>query len=108
MTFAKITAIVRPEALEPIEKQLQSLGVPGMSASRVRGYGDYADYYKDDWMVTHVRIEVFVAESRAEQLAESLMAAAHTGLEGDGLVAISPVSHIYHVRTKARCLEDAC
>ena len=108
MRFAKITAIIRPGALETIEQELQSLGVPGMSASRVRGYGDYADYYKDDWMVSHVKVEIFVAEEQAEHLAEKIMDIAHTGVEGDGLVAITPVTHLYHIRTRARSHERPC
>ena len=108
MSFAKVTAIVRPSAVPEIEKQLRADGVPGMTVSRVKGYGDYADFFRKDWMVTHVRIEVFIAESHAEKIAETIMNAAHTGLEGDGLVAILPVSSIYHIRMKKRCDEDAC
>ncbi len=108
MSFAKITAIVRPAAVAAIEKRLHQAGVPGMSLSHVKGYGDYADFFRNDWMVSHVRMEVFIAASKAEETAEIIMRAAHTGLEGDGLVAITPVSAIYHIRTKQRCEEDAC
>ena len=108
MSFAKITAIVRPDAVEGIETRLHELGVPGMSVSQVKGYGDYADFFKNDWMVTHMRIEVFLGRGRAEQVAEAIMEVAHTGVEGDGLVAITPVDAIYHIRTRQRCEEDAC
>jgi len=108
MSFAKITAIVRPSTVDAIEALLHEEGVPGMSIGHVKGYGDYADFYRNDWMVSHVRIEIFIAESRAEKVAEKIMDAAHTGLEGDGLVAIQPVSAVFHIRTKKRCAEDAC
>lgn len=108
MSFAKVTAIVRPAAVTAIEKRLQAEGVPGMSVSQVKGYGDYADFFRSDWMVSHVRIEVFIPESKAEQIAQLIVEVAHTGLEGDGLVAIVPVSAIYHIRTRKRCSEDAC
>ncbi|WP_457668822.1 P-II family nitrogen regulator [Thiolapillus sp.] len=108
MSFAKITAIVRPAAVSDIEDLLHREGIPGMSIGHVKGYGDYADFYRNDWMVSHVRIEIFIAESLAEQIAEKIMNVAHTGLEGDGLVAILPVSAIYHIRTKKRCEEHAC
>ena len=108
MGFSKVTAIVRPSAVPEIETRLRAAGVPGMTVSRVKGYGDYADFFRKDWMVTHVRLEVFIAESSAENIAEIIMNAAHTGLEGDGLVAILPVSSIYHIRMKKRCDEDAC
>ena len=108
MSFAKITAIVRPAAVSDIEDLLHREGIPGMSIGHVKGYGDYADFYRNDWMVSHVRIEIFIAESLAEQIAEKIMNVAYTGLEGDGLVAILPVSAIYHIRTKKRCKENTC
>ena len=108
MSFAKVTAIVRPSAVATIEARLKKADVPGMSVSVVKGYGDYADFFRHDWMVTHVRIEVFIAESRAEKVAETIMDAAHTGVAGDGLVAIAPVSRVYHIRSKKRCDRDAC
>lgn len=108
MSFAKITAIVRPAAVPDIESLLHREGVPGMSIGHVKGYGDYADFYRNDWMVSHVRIEIFIAASMAEQIAEKIMEVAHTGLEGDGLVAVLPVSAIYHIRTKKRCEQNAC
>ncbi len=106
MSFSQVTAIVRPGRVEDIETSLRALGVPGITVSQVKGYGDYADFYSNDWMVSHVRLEVYIATDKAEKTAEIIMAAAHTGLEGDGLVAITPVSHIYHIRTQCRCEED--
>ncbi len=108
MSFAKVTAIVRPAAAETIEARLRKAGVPGMSVSHVKGYGDYADFFRNDWMVTHVRLEVFIAEARAEEVAEIIVDSAHSGLPGDGLVAILPVASVYHIRTRRRCDQDAC
>lgn len=108
MSFAKITAIVRPAIVGDIEKLLHAEGIPGMSIGHVKGYGDYADFYRNDWMVSHVRIEIFISESMAEAMAEKIMDVAHTGLEGDGLIAIVPVSAIYHIRSKKRCHDQTC
>ncbi len=108
MSFSKITAIVRPDVVSDIEDLLHHEGVPGMSIGHVKGYGDYADFYRNDWMVSHVRIEIFIKESMAESIAEKIMDMAHTGLEGDGLIAIVPVSAIYHIRSKKRCHDQAC
>ncbi|HGG61091.1 MAG TPA: hypothetical protein ENK26_14425 [Gammaproteobacteria bacterium] len=56
----------------------------------------------------HVRLEVFIAEARAEEVAEDIVDSAHSGLPGDGLVAILPVASVYHIRTWRRCDQDAC
>ncbi|MGD2056968.1 MAG: P-II family nitrogen regulator [Gammaproteobacteria bacterium] len=108
MEFRKVIAIIRPSALEKVEQALQALGVPGVSVTRVKGYGEYADFFTPDWMLTHVRVEVFIGEHRAVEVAETIMDAAHTGMVGDGIVAISPVESVYHIRSRKKCEYDAC
>ncbi len=108
MDFSKITAVIRPDKLEAVEKKLLKLGVPGVSISKGKGFGDYANFFSRDWTTTHVRIEVFIGKHRADEIAEAIMNVAHTGIEGDGLVAVSPVEDIYHIRSKEKCVYDAC
>jgi len=108
MKFRKVTAIFRPERLEAVEDQLRIIGVPGVSVTKVKGFGEYANFYEPDWMCTHVRVEVFIGEHKAEEIAEAIMQAAHTGSEGDGIVAVLPVESVYHIRTKQKCEYDAC
>lgn len=108
MDFRKVTAIIRPDALEKVENALKSLSVPGVSVTKVKGYGEYMDFYTPDWMCSHVRVEVFIGQHRAEAVAEAIMQAAHTGLEGDGIVAVLPVEAVYHIRTREKCKIDAC
>ena len=91
-----------------MEERLKDLNVPGLSVSRAKGFGDYADFYKRDWMVGHVRIEVFIGADRAEAVAEAIVETTHTGLDGDGLVAVTPVSQVWHIRTRRKCGDDAC
>lgn len=108
MDFRKVTAIIRPDALEKVETALKSLSVPGVSVTKVKGYGEYMDFYTPDWMCSHVRVEVFIGRHRAEDVANAVMQAAHTGLEGDGIVAVLPVEAVYHIRTREKCQHDAC
>lgn len=108
MEFRRVTAIIRPGVLERVEEALQALGVPGVSVTKVKGYGEYADFFTPDWMLTHVRVEVFIGRHRAEEVANTIMNAAHTGMLGDGIVAISPVESVYHIRTREKCEYDAC
>lgn len=108
MNFVNIIALIRTEVLERVEARLREVGAPGVTISPIRGYGEYADLYKDDWMVDQIRLEIIAEETRAEELAEAIMDAAHTGMEGDGLVAVIPVSQLYHIRTRQRCIERPC
>lgn len=46
MTLRKVTAIVRTEVLEEIEQHLEAIGVPDISVTYVKGFGDYANFFK--------------------------------------------------------------
>lgn len=108
MDFRKVTAIIRPDSLEKVERALHALSVPGVSVTRVKGYGEYANFYATDWMVAHARVEVFIGQHRAEEVARAIMDAAHSGMEGDGIVAVLPVESVYHIRTREKCKLDVC
>ncbi len=108
MAFRKVTAIIRPDALRAVEERLMDLGVPGVSVTRVKGFGEHTSFYSPDWLLTHVRVEVFIERARAREIAEAIMEAAHTGLEGDGIVAILPVETLFHIRTRRECDHEAC
>jgi len=101
MDYCKVTAIFRSEVLDKVEQRLQELGVPGISVTRVTGYGEYADFYNRDGLTRHVRVEIFTAAERAEPIAQAIMAAAHSGMAGDGLVAVLPVARLYRIRQHA-------
>lgn len=101
MSYRKVTAIIHRNALEAVETALQGLGVGGVSVSKVKGFGEYADFYERDWMTTHLRVEVFTSQVRAGAIAEAIIASAHTGLAGDGIVAILPVEQLFRIRTRA-------
>lgn len=101
MEFRKVTAIINRSALEKVEAALQAAGVPGISVTRVKGFGEYADFFQSDWTSTHARIEVFTSIQYADSIARTIMEAAYTGLEGDGLIAILPVEKLYRIRTRS-------
>ncbi|MEC9341031.1 MAG: P-II family nitrogen regulator [Pseudomonadota bacterium] len=107
MDYRKVTAIVRQEKLAAVERALHQRGVPGISVTKVKGYGDLANFYSSDWLVSHSRIEIFIRADQAEGVAECIVNAATTGLAGDGLVAVLPVEKLYRVREGAASGEDA-
>ncbi len=99
MGLKKITAIIRLDRADRVEERLKAAGVPGMSCTHVRGYGEYADFYSSDWQVIHARVEIFVDEAKAREIVDIFLEEAHTGVAGDGIVAVLPVEHLYHIRT---------
>jgi len=108
MNFVKIVSIIRPENLGKVEDTLKELNVPGVSVSHIKGYGEYENFFRHDRMVEHIQLEVFIGKKRATEIAEKIMNVAHTGIEGDGIVAIIPVESVYHIRTKHKCGDEVC
>jgi len=94
----KVTAIIRKELLEQVLERLQQEGVGGLSISEVHGFGEYMDFYRHDWSVTHARVEVFCRREEAERVADAIHDAAVTGIPGDGIIAILPVESLRHNR----------
>jgi nitrogen regulatory protein P-II 1 len=106
MDLRKITAIIRSSELEKVEESLKNLGVKGISVSRVKGYGEYADFYKSDWMVTHARMEIFTEKSKVDEIVSAIMETAHLGIAGDGIVAVLPVERLFRIRTGTEVSSD--
>jgi nitrogen regulatory protein P-II 1 len=98
--FCKVTAIIRTEALEKVAQCLQELGVPGISVTQVKGHGEYANFYNNDLMTDHARVEVFIPAQRADEVAQTIVNVAHSGIAGDGIVAVLPVKQLYRIRTR--------
>ncbi|MDQ6979552.1 MAG: P-II family nitrogen regulator [Mariprofundaceae bacterium] len=102
LKMRKITAIFQETMLAKVELALGEAGVGGFTVTSVKGCGEYKNYYTQDLTSCHARIEIFIIEERAEDVVLSIMAAAHIGLEGDGIVAISPVESLYRIRTLSK------
>lgn len=101
MNYKNVIAIFRCDSCDKVERELQEIGVHGFSISKVKGYGEYANLYSNDWLVTHARIEIFTEESKAEKIVATIMDAAHIGMEGDGVIAVMPVEKLYRIRTRS-------
>jgi nitrogen regulatory protein P-II 1 len=106
MDIKQIVAIIRRDKLEEVEKKLQSMGVERISISKVKGYGEYHDFFARDWMVEEVRLEIFTRKGKVETITAAIMDAAHTGEPGDGIVAVVPVEKFFLVRTRSEAIPD--
>ncbi len=104
--YCKVTAIIRCEVLEEVERIIVAIGVQGISVTQVKGYGEYADFYSRDCMTTHARVEIFTSAKRADDIAQAIMNAAHSGVEGDGIVAVLPVKSLYRIRNREEVKPD--
>ena len=106
MDIKQIVAIIRRDKLEEVEEKLQGMGVERINVSKVKGYGEYHDFFAQDWMVEEVRLEIFTRKGKVETITAAIMDAAHTGVPGDGIVAVVPVEKFFLIRTRAEAIPD--
>lgn len=104
-----ITAVVKPFKAADVKAALEEVGIHGMTAWQVRGYGQQqghtemyrgAEYEVD--FVDKVRIEVLVDDPQLEATIDAIVSTAHTGEIGDGKVWVTPVDEVIRVRTGER------
>jgi nitrogen regulatory protein P-II 1 len=95
-----ITAFVRTTSLENIVASLQETGITGMSVSEVRGLGDQVGLFTP--YAIHDMMNIIVPDENVGMVTDIILRHAHTGLPGDGLIAVSPLDHVMEIRTKNR------
>lgn len=102
----RVTAIVRPEKMEPIKEVLFAHDVSGMTISQVQGCGNqhgWKEYYRGTEvllnMIPKVKFELVVEDDRADEIAALIVDTARTGEVGDGKIFIAPVEQVIRIRT---------
>lgn len=102
----KISAIVRPEKLEPLKEALFEAKVSGMTVSQVQGCGNqhgWKEYYRGTEvllnMIPKVEFELIVEDERVDELVEIICKTAGTGQVGDGKIFIFSVDEVVRIRT---------
>jgi nitrogen regulatory protein P-II 1 len=104
-----IKSIVRPNTVDEVRAALEKMNIPGMTVTEVRGHGRQkghtAVYRGQEYNVSllpKVEIEVVVPDAVADQVIQSIAAAARTGEIGDGRVFVLPVEAGFNIRTGER------
>ena len=101
-----ITAIIKPFKLEEVREALAEVGVSGITATEVKGFGRQkghtelyrgAEYQVD--FLPKIKIEVVVASDKLEATLEAITKAAHTGKIGDGKIFVIPTDQTIRIRT---------
>lgn len=105
MKCKKVSAIIRTHKLGEVEARLKEIGVKGMTAFYVLGFGEETDFFNPNKLERHLKLEVWTTEDKARQVADAIIESAHVGIAGDGLVSISPVDEVFRIRTKQPATE---
>ncbi len=102
----KIEAIIKPFKLDDVRQALSDIGVNGMTASEVKGFGRQkghtelyrgAEYVID--FLPKVKVEIVISDEQVDPSIEAITNAARTGKIGDGKIFVSDVTHVVRIRT---------
>ena len=96
-----VIANFRSDKLEEVEKKLERIGVERINVSKVKGFGEYHNYFAPNWLSAEVRVEIFTRTDEVDSVASAIMDVAHTGLPGDGVIAVVPIEKLYLIRTRS-------
>ncbi len=105
----KIEAILQPFKMEEVKEALKNIGITGMTITEVRGHGRQKGHkevyrgqeYQVD-LLPKVKLELVVADTRLEEVVQSIGAAARTGKIGDGKIFVYEVTEAIRVRNDDR------
>jgi nitrogen regulatory protein PII len=101
-----IQAIIKPFKLDDVREALTEIGITGMTATEVKGFGRQkghtelyrgAEYVVD--FLPKVKLEIVVKEEQVDTVVETVQKAAHTGKIGDGKIFVSAIEQVIRIRT---------
>ena len=101
-----VIAVIKPFKLEEVRDALVAVGVHGMTASEVKGYGrqkGHTEIYRGaEYAINFlpkIRIEVAVPSDRVDKVVEAVIASAKTGQIGDGKIFVTTIDQAVRIRT---------
>jgi nitrogen regulatory protein P-II 2 len=101
-----ITAIIKPFRMDDVRAALSDIGVQGITATEVKGFGRQkghtelyrgAEYVVD--FLPKIKLEIAVADDLAEPCIETIVKAASTGKIGDGKIFVTSLEQVIRIRT---------
>lgn len=92
--YKKVVMILNVSDYSLIAEDVNRLNIPGISVSKVEGYGSYINEFNDYGLCESLKVEVYTTVDEAQRIAEVFAELAKRMTEGGGVVAIEPVSSL--------------
>lgn len=101
-----IVAIIKPFKLDDVREALTALGIEGLTATEVKGFGrqkGQTEIYRGaEYAVSFLpkaKIEVAVPDKLAKKVIEAIQTSANTGRIGDGKIFVYDLEQAIRIRT---------
>ena len=102
----KIEANIKPFKVEQVKQALSEIGVTGMTASEVKGFGrqkGHTEIYRGSEytvdFLPKIKLEIVVPDAQVEDAIKAIVGAAKTGKIGDGKIFVLPIEEAIRIRT---------
>jgi nitrogen regulatory protein P-II 1 len=102
----KVEAIIKPFKLDEVKKALADIGIQGMTASEVKGFGrqkGHTEIFRGSEyaveFVPKVKIEVVCADDVVDQVVKAIQQSARSGNIGDGKIFVWAIDKVMRIRT---------
>jgi nitrogen regulatory protein P-II 2 len=101
-----VIAVIKPFKLDEVREALSAIGVQGITATEVKGFGRQkghtelyrgAEYVVD--FLPKIKLEIAVNDDLADKTIETILATATTGKIGDGKIFVLELQEAIRVRT---------
>ena len=102
----KIEAIIKPFKLDEVREALSEIGIMGLTATEVKGFGRQkghtelyrgAEYVVD--FLPKVKLDIVVIDEMVDKVIDSISKTARTGKIGDGKIFVMNVEDAIRIRT---------
>ena len=104
-----IVAVLKPFKLDEVREALSAIGVQGITATEVKGFGRQkghtelyrgAEYVVD--FLPKIKLEIAISDELLDQTIETISKSASTGKIGDGKIFVLDLQDAIRVRTGER------
>ena len=107
--LSKVVIITKPEKLDSLKKALNSIGVGGMTVTRVMGCGvqkGQTNYYRgakvEPQLLPKLKAEIVVSEIPVDVIVKTASKALYTGHIGDGKIFVYQVENVIRISRGAQ------
>ena len=101
-----VIAVIKPFKLDEVREALSAIGVQGITATEVKGFGRQkghtelyrgAEYVVD--FLPKIKLEIAVSDGLVDKTIETILKTACTGKIGDGKIFVLELQEAIRVRT---------
>ena len=103
-----VTAVIQPKRLDSVREALSEVGVTGITATEVKGFGrqkGHTELYRGAEFVVEflpkVKLEIAIIEEQVEEVINTITTACkiNGGKIGDGKIFITNIEQVTRIRT---------